>query len=212
VNADGTGKLMSHLRHVSSFVVCSTASTYGYQGNRGLKEDDPYGLHIPNYSLTKIAAERIAQLCSREWQIPTTILRIFSLYSETSGGPTGRIDRVARGEEVVLHPDRPNNHSPIFVTDYCELAARAAEVAAVPPLVVNFAGSEIISVEDWCTYAAELLGTTAKLVFRDSAYLPMCADTTLMHEVLGRTQVSASEGVRRVIAARYPTGLSRTAG
>ncbi len=32
------------------------------------------------------------------------------------------------------------------------------EVAATPPIVVNWAGSETVSVEDYCTYMGELVG------------------------------------------------------
>ena len=60
------------------------------------------------------------------------------------------------GEEVVLHPDAPNNYNPIFEDDYVRLAVRALEVAR-DPVVVNFAGSETVSAEDYCAYLGELV-------------------------------------------------------
>lgn len=208
VNAQATGRLMSHLRHARGFLHCSTGSLYAYQGRRPLREDDPYGLHIATYSFSKVQAEAIVEFCSREFGLPATMIRICSLYSEDDGAPTHRIEKVARGEPIVLHPDAPNNYNPIFRTDYCELATRAAVLASCPPLVVNFAGSETMSAEDYCNYAAELMGTTAKIEYSDQAWWPLWPDVTRMHEVLGHTQVSMKEGIRRVVAARFPERLA----
>ena len=62
------------------------------------------------------------------------------------------------GKPIRLHPDAPNNYNPIYEDDYVELGIRAMEVAATPPIVVNWAGSETVSVEDYCAYMGELVG------------------------------------------------------
>ena len=56
------------------------------------------------------------------------------------------------GKPIRLHPDAPNNYNPIYEDDYVELGIRAMEVAASPPIIVNWAGSETVSVEDYCAY------------------------------------------------------------
>ena len=63
-----------------------------------------------------------------------------------------------QGKPIRLHPDKPNNYNPIYEDDYVELGIRAMEVAAVPPIVVNWAGSETVSAEDYCAYMGELVG------------------------------------------------------
>jgi nucleoside-diphosphate-sugar epimerase len=71
----------------------------------------------------------------------------------------------------------------------------------VPPLVVNFAGSETASVQEYTRLAADLLGK--EVVHRESpdAYYPIWADVTKMHQYLGHCRVSVGEGVRRVVDA-----------
>ena len=94
----------------------------------------------------------------RQTGSPLTIIRIFSTYGPEGGTPVNRLRRILRGEEVVLYPDAPNNYNPIYEDDYVRLAVRALEVAAPDPVVVNFAGSETVSAEDYCAYLGELVG------------------------------------------------------
>src|SRR5689334_12929713 len=58
VNAGGTGRLARRYRDCEAFVHGSTGSLYQYQGERPLREDDPYGLHssAEPYAASKIAA------------------------------------------------------------------------------------------------------------------------------------------------------------
>ena len=95
--------------------------------------------------------------------IPLTIIRICSTYGPEGGAPADRLDAMLAGKPIRLHPDKPNNYNPIYEDDYVELGIRAMEVAATPPVVVNWAGSETVSVEDYCTYMGELVGVEPDL-------------------------------------------------
>jgi UDP-glucuronate 4-epimerase len=53
---------------------------------------------------------------------------------------------------------------------------------------VNWAGSETVSVEDYCNYMGQLVWP----------------DVTYMHQVLGRTKITWRDGFRRMIQARHP--------
>ena len=79
------------------------------------------------------------------------------------------------------------------------LAARALEVASSDPVVVNFAGSETVSAEEYCAYLAELVGRQLTIRYDDAAPWSLWPDVTRMHEVLGRTQVPWQEGMRRIV-------------
>jgi hypothetical protein len=105
---------------------------------------------------------------------------------------------------IRLQPDKPNNYNPIYEDDYVELGIRAMEVAATPPIVVNWAGSETVSVEDYCTYMGELVGVEPVFEYTPDAHTPLWPDVTFMHEVLGRTKVPWREGFHRMVAARHP--------
>jgi len=202
VNTDATGALMARFAGIQGFVLCSSGSTYQYQGRRPLREDDPPGVHLGAYSLSKIAAEAVCRFAALECRVPTTIIRIFSTYGPLGGAPADRLQRIRDGKDVVLHPDAPNNYNPIFEDDYVRLGARALEVAAIPAVTVNWAGSETVSAEDYCSYLGQLVDKPVKFRYDERAPWPIWPDVTLMHEVLGRTVIPWREGMRRMAEAR----------
>jgi nucleoside-diphosphate-sugar epimerase len=204
VNVQATGRLLRRYADARGFVLCSTGSQYAYQGPRPLKEDDPPGVHLGPYSVSKTAAEQLVEYLSREQSTPCTVIRIFSTYGPEGGAPLDRIDRMLAGKEIALHPDKPNNYNPIHEDDYTALGIRALEVASSPPVVTNYAGSETVSAEDYLAYAGELAGVEPRITYRDTAYWPLWADVTHMHDVLGQCQVPWRDGFRRALAARHP--------
>ena len=213
VNAQASGRLVERYAACRGFVYCSTGSAYQYQGQRPLREDDPPGTHLGNYSFSKIAGEAVVTFASRRFGTPVTIIRIFSTYGPEGGAPADRFELILRGEPVTLHPDRPNRYNPIYEDDYVDLGGRALEVAACPPVVVNWAGSETVSLEEYCTYLGELVGVKPKLVVDERSRWPLWPDTTYMHELLGRTRVPWRDGFRRMVVARHPElGLAPIGG
>lgn len=204
VNVQATGRLLRRYRDARSFVFCSTGSQYAYQGRRPLREDDPPGMHLGPYSASKTAAEQLVQFLSREQGTPCTIIRIFSTYGPEGGAPADRLDRLLAGEEIVLHSGPPNNYNPIYEDDYVALGIRALEVAASPPVVTNWCGSETVSAEEYLGHLGRLVGREPRIVYSERAPWPLWADPSHMHEVLGRTQVPWREGMRRMAAARHP--------
>jgi UDP-glucuronate 4-epimerase len=197
-NAHASGRLVAACAG-ASFVYCSTGSAYEYQGQRPLREDDPPGVHLGAYSLSKIAGEAVVRFAAEQAGNPLTIIRIFSTYGPEGGTPVNRLRRILRGDEVVLHPDAPNHYNPIYEDDYVRLAVRALQVASPEPVVVNFAGSETVSAEEYCAYLGELVGRPALIRYDPAAPWPIWPDVTRMHEVLGHTQVPWREGMRRVV-------------
>ncbi|MFZ0250093.1 MAG: NAD(P)-dependent oxidoreductase [Acidimicrobiales bacterium] len=199
-NAHASGRLVAACAG-AAFVYCSTGSAYEYQGQRPLREDDPPGVHLGAYSLSKIAGEAVVRYAAEVAGSPLTIIRIFSTYGPEGGTPVNRLRRILRGEEIVLHPDAPNHYNPIYEDDYVRLALRALQVASPDPVVVNFAGSETVSAEEYCAYLGELVDRPALIRYDPDAPWPIWPDVTRMHEVLGRTEVPWREGMRRVVEA-----------
>lgn len=205
INAQASGELLYHCRAAKGFVFCSTGSIYAYQGHRPLTETDPPGAPLrANYSFSKVAAEAVCTWIAKHYQVPLTIIRICSTYGPQGGAPADRLDAILAGKPIRLHPDKPNNYNPIYEDDYVELGVRAMEVAAVPPVVVNWAGSETVSVEEYCAFMGELVGVEPIFEYTDQAHTPLWPDVTHMHDVLGRTKVPWREGFRRMVAARHP--------
>jgi len=208
MNSQASGALLYHCRAAKGFVFCSTGSIYQYQGRRPLTESDPPGVPrldaYGNYSFSKVAGEAVCTWVSRQFGVPLTIIRICSTYGPEGGTPADRFERMLAGKPIRLHPDAPNNFNPIYEDDYVELGVRALEVAGVPPIVVNWAGSETVSAEEYCTYMGELTGLEPQIVYDPVVHTALWPDVTYMHEVLGRTKVHWRDGFRRMIEARHP--------
>jgi nucleoside-diphosphate-sugar epimerase len=178
---------------------------YGYQGQRPLRESDPPGVPLrANYSFSKIAAEAVCTWVAKQYGIPLTIIRICSTYGPEGGAPADRLAMMLARKPIRLYPDKPNNYNPIYEDDYVRLGIRAMEVADTPPIVVNWAGSETVSVEEYCAYMGELVGVEPIFDYTAEAHTPLWPDVTYMHEVLGRTEVPWRDGFRRMIEARFP--------
>jgi UDP-glucuronate 4-epimerase len=204
-NAQASADLLLHCRRSKGFVFCSTGSIYQYQGQRPLREDDPPGVPLRSaYSFSKVAAEQVCTWISRHCRVPLTIIRICSTYGPLGGAPADRLEMMLQGRPIPLHPDRPNNFNPIYEDDYVDLGIRAMEVAQTPPVVVNWAGSETVSAEDYCTYMGRLVGVEPVFEYTPAAHTPLWPDVTLMHRVLGRTHVHWRDGFRRMVEARHP--------
>ena len=204
-NAHNSGKLLHHCRTAKGFVYCSTGSIYAYQGQRPLTESDPPGAPLrANYSFSKVAGEAVCSWIAEEHGIPLTIIRICSTYGPEGGAPADRLEAILAGHPIRLHPDSPNNYNPIYEDDYVDLGIRAMERASNPPLVVNWSGSETVSIEDYCRYLGELVGREPVFEYSEEAHTPLWPDVTHMHETLGRTQVPWREGMRRMVKARHP--------
>jgi len=202
VNAGAVGRLASRYRGCEAFIHGSTGSLYQYQGERPLREDDPYGLHSggESYAASKIAAEFLLKQLSVEFDMPTTIVRIFSFYGPRGGGVTQRIDQVAQGLPVSVYPGARNVHTPLFEDDYVAKTIAAAAVARAPAEIINVGGTEPITTQEYCAIAAEILGTKPVFV-ENSRSWPIWADTTKMVRLLGPNRVPMREGIRRVIEA-----------
>ena len=203
-NAHNSGELLYHCRLARGFVYCSTGSIYAYQG-RPLTEAEAPGVPLRgNYSFSKVAGEAVCTWISERFGIPLTIIRICSTYGPLGGAAADRLESILQRKPIRLHPNKPNNYNPIYEDDYVALGIRAMEVGATPPVVVNWAGSETVSAEDYCTYMGELVGVEPTFEYTPLAHTPLWPDVTYMHEVLGRTTVGWRDGFRRMIKARHP--------
>ena len=200
VNTGATGRLARRYRDAEAFVHGSTGSLYEYQGERPLREDDPYGLHSAgeNYAASKIGAEYLIKHLSIDYQLPVTIIRIFSFYGPRGGGVTQRVDQVAMGLPVSVYPGVRNVHTPLYEDDYVEKTIGCAGIAKVGAETVNVGGSESCTTQEYCQIAGELVGKEPIFVENGKSW-PIWADTTKMEKLLGPSRVSIREGIRRVL-------------
>jgi len=204
-NAHNSGQLLYHTQPQKGFVYCSTGSIYAYQGQRPLLESDPPGTPLrANYSFSKVAGETLCGWIAETFSIPLTMIRICSTYGPLGGAPADRLQAILEGRPIRLHPDQPNNYNPIYEDDYVDLGIRAMECASRPPLVVNWSGSETVSIEDYCGYLGALVGREPIFEYSADAHTPLWPDTTHMHATLGRTRTPWRDGMRAMVKALHP--------
>jgi nucleoside-diphosphate-sugar epimerase len=207
--ADATGRLMAHCRGAKGFVFASTVSVYDPPSSgRPVSETHPFGIHTTSaYAFTKVANEAVISYLSRSLDIPATIMRVGSA-SGVDGGPMrNRLDLIVEGRPIQLHPEKPTYVRPMFEPDCARLGVAALEAGRVPPLVVNWCGDDVVSVEDYCTYMGRLIGKEPIFEYTTDAWRSLVPDTTLMHEALGRCDVSWRDGCRMLVEQCYPEML-----
>jgi UDP-glucuronate 4-epimerase len=204
--ADATGRLMARCRPADGFLFASTISVYDPPGgDTPVPETHPFGVHTTSaYAFTKVANEAVISYLSRSLDIPATIIRVGSA-SGVDGGPLRwRLDRIVQGMPIPLHPDKPTYVRPIFEPDCARLGVDALQAGRVPPLVVNWCGDDVVTVEEYCTYMGELIGREPIFEYTPAAWCSLVPDTTFMHEVLGHCEISWREGCRMLVEQCYP--------
>lgn len=204
--ADATGRLMAHFPRVKGFLWASSVSVYQpLGGDTPVPETSQFGIHTyAAYAFTKVAGEAVVSYVSRSLEIPTTIIRVASA-SGVDGGPmTDRLDLLVQGQPIPVHPDKPTYFRPIFEADAATLGAAALEAGRVPPLVVNWCGDDIVTVEEYCTFMGQLIGKEPMFEYTEEAWCSLVPDITLRQEVLGSCAVRWQDGCRRLVEQRYP--------
>lgn len=174
----------------SRIVAFSTGNVYGLtpSGRGGSREEDspdPVG----EYAMSCLGRERLFEYFSRTYGTPVAILRLNYAAEMRYGVLVDLARRVLRHEPVDLTMGYFNV---IWQADANAMALAALAHASSPPLIVNLAGSEELSVRATCTELARLLGA-------DVSFTGVAArDALLSNGTRGRTLL----GAPRVDAAR----------
>jgi nucleoside-diphosphate-sugar epimerase len=212
-NAESVGLLMQRWPHAKAFLHCSSTAVYQLAGHHKLEETDPLGdshrMFTATYSLCKIAAEAVARTGARQFGLPTTVARLNVPYGPNGGLPTMHLDAIVNGATIPVHPDKPNLFNPIYEDDIIEQVPLLLAIASVPATIVNWAGRDQVSVEEWCAYLAEITGREAKLDYVDWMLSSVTTDNTKMHEMIGPTKVDWRDGMDRMVRQRYPELLEK---
>jgi UDP-glucuronate 4-epimerase len=209
-NAEALGLLMAHCRRAKAVLHCSSTGIYQPAGRHPFAESDPLGdnhrvlPYLETYSITKIAAESVARLGAKLWDLPTTIARLNVPYGDNGGLPAIHLDMMAAGMAIPVHEDAPSVYNPIHEDDIVAHIPRLLEIASVPAITLNWGGDDAVSIEDWCAYLGELTGLTPEFEPSAEALQSVTIDLTRQHELLGGTTVDWRDGMRRMAATRHP--------
>jgi nucleoside-diphosphate-sugar epimerase len=215
VNAEGTGLLLQHCRKAKAAMVMSTSSVYKPNDDpeRLYLETDPLGdvnsAYTPTYSVSKIAEEAVARFCARAFDLPVIIARMNASYGTNGGLPAYHLDWMVAGQPVVVRWD-PAPYTPIHEDDIAGQTEALLGAASVPATVVNWGGDEAVSAQEWCAYFGELTGIEAKVVVQEvpGTMRGNALDPTRRMAITGPCRVGWREGMRRMLEARYPDGVT----
>lgn len=215
VNVDGLGALMYACRHAKAVLHCSTTAVYQPDGHRRFAEDDPLGDNhrgggdmFQTYSISKIAAEAMARSCARRLKLPTIIARLNVPYGDHGGWPAFLLEAMLAGHPIPVHEDGPSEYQPIHHDDMVAMIPALLDAARTPATIVNWAGDEVSSIEDWCAYLGKLTSLEPTFVSTAHTLSSVTCDLNRMHELVGRTQTKWQDGLARMVQARHPELLS----
>jgi nucleoside-diphosphate-sugar epimerase len=212
-NAESVGLLMTRYQSAKAFLHCSSAAVYSPGDSSGRSETSPLGDNnhskmMPNYVLSKVAAEAVARTYARTLNLPTVICRLNVPYGDNGGWPWYHLMMLSAGMAIPVPPDGHGYHL-IHEDDMIRTLPALLRAASVPAVTVNWAGSERVTIEQWVGLLGELTGKTPNFTVDPSAIEGSPADLTRLIDLVGEpTQVTWQAGIRRMVAARNPEMLA----
>jgi UDP-glucuronate 4-epimerase len=205
-NIQATQRLLEAARRsgrVRQFVHTSTSSIYGSYVV-GPEETTPQP--VSPYGITKLAAEHLVQTYDREFDVPATILRLFSVYGPRQRPEMGYyifIDHILAGRPITIHGDGNQLRGNTYVSDIVR-AFMLAQQKFERGTIYNIGGAEEISANQVIGILEELIGKPAIVRYgppRPGEQHRTLADTTRARTRLGFTpEVPLREGLAAQVA------------
>jgi len=219
VNAEGTGALLTRFRRARAVLVMSSNIIYPPRDDPWYapKEDDAIGGMIPFWSPTsstaKVAEEAVARSYARTLELPVTVARLNTVYGPHDGlMPVTHMDNVVAGKPVAARWD-PHPHAPIHVADMVAQLDPMLDAASVPATIVNWAGDDQVTIQQWAAWAAEWAGTTAQVVVNPvpGTTRSNLADVTKRRSITGPCTQRFEAAFREIFELRHgaPPGAAR---
>lgn len=223
-NIVGTFHLLELCRKVrpKHLLIASTSSVYGQRQDFPLAETDRADYPLTPYAASKKSIEAMAHSYAHSWELPTTIVRLFTVY-----GPWGRPDmalftfvhRILRGEPIDIYNGGKLARDFTYVEDVAQALLTLAENMPVrgspvlregdslspvaPYRVVNVGGDQPVSLLD---FISEIEAHVGRKAIRN--YLPMqpgdvfktAASTRLIEALIGfRPSTPLAVGIREFV-------------
>ena len=171
-NIVATQKLLEALREspIQRFVFASSESVYG-DAVRFPTKETALPLPVSPFGMTKLAAEHLAFVYMRNFGIPVTSLRYFTVY-----GPRQRpdmaffrfIEALVSNEEIEIFGDGEQTREFTFVSDAIDGTLKAAS-ADVAGQIINLGGGSRVSVNKVLDTLEDVSQATARRLYRPAA-------------------------------------------
>jgi nucleoside-diphosphate-sugar epimerase len=157
-------------RELQRFVYASSSSVYGDAEVVPTTEDEPTRPYSP-YGVTKLAGEHLCSAYGRNFGVPTTSIRYFTVY-----GPRQRpdmafhrlIEATLAGESFPLFGDGRQIRDFTFVDDIVEATYLAGVTDLPAGTMMNAAGGDSMELLDVVALVGEVAGSAVQLDWRDA--------------------------------------------
>lgn len=138
---------------VKKFIFASTSSVYGEQ--KGMISEDVQPSPMSPYGMTKLACEHLCHIYYENFQIPTVILRYFTVY-----GPKQRTDmafhifikKILDNKPIVVYGDGEQTRDFTYIDDCTDATASVLLSKNVIGKTINIGGNERASVLEVIDY------------------------------------------------------------
>ena len=210
-NISGVVNILECCRHfaVKHLLYASSSSVYGANEKIPFSEGDVVDAPVSLYAATKRSDELMAQVYARLFQLPTTGLRLFTVY-----GPWGRpdmspmlfADAICEGRPIRLfnHGDMMRDFT--YVDDVVEAVVRLVGQVPdgeVPHEIFNVGRGEPLQLMDFISELERALGRKARfeMLPMQAGDVPRTyADTSRLKACCGfAPQTSLREGIERFV-------------
>lgn len=175
VNILGTINLLEMVRNnrVKNFIFSSSSSIYGSNKKLPFSEDDSVNDQLSPYAVSKRSAELYCEMYSSLYNIPITILRLFTVY-----GPRQRPDlavskfirKITNNEEIEIYGDGTTTRDFIYIDDVIEGMFKVLDNPSAFE-IINLGSSNPITINSLITYLEKIIGEKAK-----KKYLSFCKE------------------------------------
>lgn len=185
--------LVAERFHRSRIVVYSTGNVYAMApvDGHGSREDDPLA-PIGDYAMSCLGRERMFTYFSQKLNTAVALIRLNYAHEMRYGVMVDIAQQVLAGQPVDLTMGYFNA---IWQGDANAMVLRALDHAAAPPLVVNVAGPEALSVRRVAEQFGKLFDKPVSFTGSESPDA-LLSDGRLGYELLGRPAVSAEQMIR----------------
>ena len=208
LNALGTLNVLEGARGAGSHVVLASTQRVYQPATGPLHEDAPLQPADP-YAVSKRVAEHWCEMYAAQLGLPTTVVRLFSVYGPgqvgqgTSGVVSIFLERARRGEPLVVHARQRRDLT--YVGDVARGIRLALESrpSGERPRVYNLATGVGTTLEELARLVVRVVGSTSSIVppTADADEGDRVADVSLARAALGYAPgVDLEEGLRRMAA------------
>jgi nucleoside-diphosphate-sugar epimerase len=136
--------------------------------------------------------------------VPSTIARLNVPYGDNGGWPFFHMEMMLAGAPIPVPPGGQARYNLMHEDDIIATIPKLLEMASVPATTINWASDELVSIQQWCTYLGDLVGTEPTFEESEQALRGNPLDVTRMRELIGDTTVDWRDGLRRMAAKFHP--------